>query len=66
MELLKDFGMLGCKPVSTPLETNIVVGRDDNWDSFLENITEFQMLVGKLVYLTITWPDISYYVHVLS
>ncbi|KAL4580716.1 hypothetical protein LXL04_016918 [Taraxacum kok-saghyz] len=60
--------MLSCKPVCTPLETNLVVDRDydDNTDSVLKNITEFQKLVGKLIYLTITRPDISYSVQVLS
>ncbi|KAL4568295.1 hypothetical protein LXL04_023904 [Taraxacum kok-saghyz] len=39
---------------------------DDKIDMVLENITEFQNLVGKLIYLTITRPDISYYVQLLS
>lgn len=60
--------MLGCKLVKTPLETNLVVDRvlDKTFDSFLENITDFQKLIEKLIYLTITRPDISYYVQVLS
>lgn len=62
LELLKEFGMLGCKPFNTPLETNIVINRDNdqNNNSLLDNITEFQKLIGKVIYLTITRPYIAY------
>ncbi|GKD24084.1 hypothetical protein Tco_1225787 [Tanacetum coccineum] len=32
----------------------------------LDNITEYQKLIGKLIYLTYTRPDISYSIHCLS
>ena len=68
MELLHEFGMLGCKPVKTPLEANLVVNSEGDRfdDNVVDNITEFQKLVGKLIYLTITRHDISYSVQVLS
>ncbi|KAI3688864.1 hypothetical protein L2E82_46759 [Cichorium intybus] len=68
LELLHEFGMLACKPVKTPLDTNVVVKQDgvDNYDSLLTNVTEFQRLIGKLIYLTITRPDIAYTVQTLS
>ncbi|KAL4591657.1 hypothetical protein LXL04_004627 [Taraxacum kok-saghyz] len=55
-------------PVKTPLEPNLVIDRNVNevTDYLLENITNFQKLIGKLIYLTITRPDISYAIHVLS
>lgn len=65
LELLHEFGMLACKPVKTPLEANCVIGQNDN-DYLLQNITEFQKLIGKLIYLTITRPDIAYTVQTLS
>lgn len=53
--------MLGCKPIKTPLKANFVANRDsDKKDEMLDNITEFQKLVGILFYLTITRPGISY------
>lgn len=68
LELLHEYGMLGCKPVSTPLETNFIIdsGGKDKENALLDNITEFQKLIGKLIYLTVTRPDISYDVQVLS
>lgn len=68
MELLKDFGMLGCKPVNTPLEPNLVVncGDDQSSDNLIKDIAESQKLIGKLIYLTITRPYISFYIQFLS
>ncbi|XP_023742003.1 secreted RxLR effector protein 161-like [Lactuca sativa] len=59
--------MLGCKPVKTPLEVNFVFSRDcDDNSDLIRNITELQKLLGKLIYLTVTRPDNSYAVQVLS
>lgn len=60
--------MLGCKPVKTPLDCNVIVKSDgvDKNDILLQNVVLFQTFVGKLIYLTITRPYISYAVQVLS
>ncbi|GKB87193.1 ribonuclease H-like domain-containing protein [Tanacetum coccineum] len=69
-ELLTEFGMLACKPCGTPIESNpdnkkLVSKFGD--DEALTGITQYQKkLVGKLIYLTMTRPDISYAVHCLS
>lgn len=56
--------MLGSKPIKTPLESNLVI--NDHNSVLLENITKLQKLIGKIIYLTITRPDIAYSVQVLS
>ncbi|GJX54834.1 ribonuclease H-like domain-containing protein [Tanacetum coccineum] len=67
LELLHNYELLACKPVSTPLPENIILAhKESKDDKFLKNITSYQRLVGKLIYLTLTRPDISYSMHCLS
>ncbi|KAJ0440838.1 putative RNA-directed DNA polymerase [Helianthus annuus] len=67
LELLNDFGYLGCKPVSVPIEQNyLVTSKLERNQQDLKNITGFQKLIGKLIYLSLTRPDISYTVQFLS
>ncbi|KAJ0881528.1 putative RNA-directed DNA polymerase [Helianthus annuus] len=67
LELLNEFGYLGCKPVGTPIEqSHIITNKIDKDEKFLENVNGFQKLIGKLIYLSLTRPDISYIVQFLS
>ncbi|GJU37822.1 ribonuclease H-like domain-containing protein [Tanacetum coccineum] len=67
LELLSEFGMLACKPCKTPIKVKASnVKKNVIIDEPLVGITNYQKLVGKLIYLTDTRPDISYAVHVLS
>ncbi|GKC51331.1 ribonuclease H-like domain-containing protein [Tanacetum coccineum] len=55
------------RPVVTPLPEIIVLAhKETDGGKYLKNITCYQKLVGKLIYLTMTRPDISYVVHCLS
>ncbi|GJY27391.1 ribonuclease H-like domain-containing protein [Tanacetum coccineum] len=67
LELLKEYGLLGCKPVSTPMEPNYVLPYvATGHDPLLDNIISYQQLLGKLIYLMHTRPDISYFIHCLA
>ncbi|XP_071741059.1 uncharacterized mitochondrial protein AtMg00810-like [Rutidosis leptorrhynchoides] len=67
LELLAKFGVLGCKHAQTPLEAGFVLNTEcTQSDKALENINKYQKLIGKLIYLTLTRPDIAYSVHLLS
>ncbi|GKB81140.1 uncharacterized mitochondrial protein-like protein [Tanacetum coccineum] len=68
MELLAEYSLLACKPYRTPIESKLVVTDKSlhKKDKVLSNITEYKKLLGKLIYLTHTRPDISYFVHCLS
>ncbi|GJR27973.1 ribonuclease H-like domain-containing protein [Tanacetum coccineum] len=63
--MIKDLGKL--KPAKTPLMSKLVISNEacDN-DPLLENVIDYQRLMGKLIYLTNTRPDISYVVDCLS
>ena len=64
LDLLKDTGYLGSKPVATPMETNHKLMPDDG--ELVDDPELYRRLVGKLIYLTITRPDISYAVSIVS
>ncbi|KAJ0703042.1 putative RNA-directed DNA polymerase [Helianthus annuus] len=67
LELLSEFGYLGCKPVNTPIELSHVINKKVSEDTrVLNDITNYQKLIGKLIYLSLTRPDISYTVQYLS
>ncbi|KAI3707507.1 hypothetical protein L6452_26097 [Arctium lappa] len=69
LELLNDFGYLGCKPISTPMDMNLVVTDSvgsEIKDPPLKDFTGYQKLIGRLIYLLATRPDIAFAVHCLS
>ena len=63
-ELLKAFGMSECKAVSTPFEVNLKLSREDT--STLVDGELYRRLVGGLIYLCNTRPDICEATGVLS
>ncbi|KAL5562467.1 hypothetical protein UlMin_032214 [Ulmus minor] len=64
LDLLSEFGYLGCKPAITPMEVNTRLSISDEAD--LPDVGMYRRLIGKLLYLTLTRPDISYAVGQLS
>ncbi|GAU39942.1 hypothetical protein TSUD_149520 [Trifolium subterraneum] len=64
LDLLKDSGLLGSKLASTPLDPSIKL-HNDNGKPF-EDISLYRRLIGKLLYLTNTRPDIAYAIQQLS
>ncbi|GMJ04713.1 cysteine-rich RLK (RECEPTOR-like protein kinase) 8 [Hibiscus trionum] len=51
-DLLQRYGMLDCKPISTPMDPNIKLQIDEGKD--LEDTTMYRQLVGSLNYLTLS------------
>jgi hypothetical protein len=57
LNLLKDFGLLGSKPAITPLDPSIKLHQNNG--ELYDDISSYRRLIGKLLYLTNTRPDIS-------
>ena len=56
--------MLGCKPCDTPVETNLKLGDDSSGTPTDKG--SYQRLVGKLIYLSHSRPDIAFAVSMVS
>ena len=64
LHLLEEFGFLASKPHSTPMNSKVALQKDGG--ELLTNPTPYRQLVGHLLYLTITRPDITFTVNTLS
>nr|XP_018627013.1 uncharacterized mitochondrial protein AtMg00810-like [Nicotiana tomentosiformis] len=75
LELVSELGLAGAKPTATPLEFNYKITSIEfdkqvsdvrsTVDKELEDKGGYQGLVGRLLYLTMTRPDITFVVQVL-
>jgi hypothetical protein len=64
LSILTDFGMAQCKSAPSPLPEGLVLVI--NMDSPYVDSTHYCKLVGKLIFLTITRPDLAYVVSRVS
>jgi hypothetical protein len=64
VEILKRFGMLDCKPMNTPMEAKLKLLVDTS--SELIDATLYRHIIGSLMYLTNTRPNICFFVNTLS
>jgi len=61
---LSEYGMMGYKPNSIPLEQNVKSSADER--DLMEDTTMYRCIMGSLIYMTITRPDLSYAIGVVS
>ncbi|RVW70009.1 Retrovirus-related Pol polyprotein from transposon RE1 [Vitis vinifera] len=64
LDLLKETGMLGCKPIDTPMDSQKKLGIEK--ESTPVDRGRYQRLVGHLIYLSHTRPDIGFAVSAVS
>ena len=64
VEILKRFDMLECKSMTTPMDTNLKLLSNES--SKLVDVTQYRHIIGSLMYLTNTRPDIWFVVNTLS
>ena len=64
LDLLKDTGTMGCKPVNTPMDAHVKL--DNKEDDQLVDKGHYQRFVVKLIYLSHTRPNIAFAVSCVS
>lgn len=64
LDILEDMGLLAAKPASTPITKDTKLQKGEGQP--LQDPGSYCRLVGRLLYLTITHPDLSYAVNQLS
>ena len=62
-DLPQEAGLLGAKPTEVPTEPKFDLWKEDK---DLEDNTQYKRIVGKLIYLTMTRPDIVHVVGLIS
>lgn len=66
LNLLSTAGLLGSKPSSITMEAQHNLKTDSGTQLSTAEASSYRRLVEQLIYLTITRPDITYAVHILS
>lgn len=64
LDIIEECGLLGSKPAPTPMEQNHNLAKAEG--AFYTDPYKYRRLVGRLVYLAVTKPEISYAVHILA
>ena len=66
LDILSDLGMLGCRPNTTPMDYSTKLQATTGTPLSAEASSSYRRLIGRLIYLTNTRPDIAYAVQQLS
>ncbi|XP_062113202.1 uncharacterized mitochondrial protein AtMg00810-like, partial [Humulus lupulus] len=64
LQLLEDTGYTGSKPSKTPMDPKLKLNNEDG--ELIANPSQYRQLIGRLLYLTLSRPDITYVVNHLS
>lgn len=64
LDIISEAGLLGAKPAGFPIEQNhnLALAKGD----LLPDPEPYRRLIGRLIYLSFTRPDLAYAVHILS
>lgn len=66
LDILKDTGLQASKPSVIPIEHNHNLQKSTSAPLLPHDIKVFHRLIGRLIYLNVIRPDLSYAVHALS
>ena len=62
--MLTDARMIGCKPMKTPMEQHVKLSKGEG--DFIDDPSQYRRLIGRLMHLTLTRPDICFAINRLS
>ncbi|KAL8144668.1 hypothetical protein AgCh_003023 [Apium graveolens] len=65
LDIIKDVGYMDANPSLVPLDQHHNLTADSD-SPVLSDLSAYRRLIGRLIYLTITRPDLSYPVHILA
>ena len=63
-DIVTEVGLLGCKPAGSPMDQNHQLARLKGL--VISEPERYRRLVGRLIYLAATRPDLTYAIHILS
>ena len=64
LDIISETGLMEAKPANFPLEENNKLALSDS--PLLPDPKPYRRLLGRLIYLSVTRPDLAYSVHVLA
>ncbi|MCO5563401.1 hypothetical protein L7F22_017042 [Adiantum nelumboides] len=64
LDMLMKYGIDDCKPISTALDQNLKLRIDE--EEVLDNATMYCMIMGSLIHMTFSLPDLSYAIRLVS
>ena len=64
LAIIEETGLLASKPAAFPIEQNRTLALDKGPD--LADVAAYRRLIGRLIYLAVTRPDLAYSVHLLA
>ncbi|GJT03132.1 uncharacterized mitochondrial protein-like protein [Tanacetum coccineum] len=64
LDILENNGKMGCKPSAFPIEQGLKLDKGESESRV--NASQYRRLIGRLLYLQATRPDITYSVNILS
>ena len=64
LDILEDLSFLASKPIKFPMEQYLKLSKDEG--TLLTDPSAYRRLIGRLLYLTLTRPNISYSISCLS
>nr|GEW93844.1 putative NB-ARC [Tanacetum cinerariifolium] len=64
LDILRDMGLEGCRPSAFPMEQGLKLDQSDAEERV--DAGQYRRLIGRLLYLQATRPDIAYSVNLLS